>query len=128
MSDPNLKDATRLLMEGLAALDIAAVEISYDGEGDSGQIGDIVARGTGDRIVSLDATLGLALWSDRESRTRTVYDVLEEYAWELLRHYHEGFENCDGGYGTITLNVSEGTAVIDHNDRITDVVETVTEV
>jgi len=30
--------------------------------------------------------------------------ALEEFAWALLRVYHDGFENNEGGYGTIEID------------------------
>src|SRR5436190_24105294 len=55
-------------------------------------------------------------------------DALDDYAWELLAVTHARFENYDGGYGTITIDVAKTTVTLDHNQRFTDSVNTVTEV
>ena len=55
-------------------------------------------------------------------------EALEDFAWMLLFEYHCGFENNDGGYGLIVIDTRETAITIDHNDRVTDVVNTLTEV
>jgi hypothetical protein len=42
--------------------------------------------------------------------------------------YHDGFVNNDGGFAAIAIDAEKATVTIDHNDRITDVDNTVTEV
>jgi hypothetical protein len=54
MTSSNFTLPKRNLLKALAARRIAIVEINYDGEGDSGQIEDIVAVDAGNARVPLD--------------------------------------------------------------------------
>jgi hypothetical protein len=113
----------------LAALDaarIANVEIGYDGEGDSGQIGAITAKTAAGKPAALEGSVLLNL--DGKPRRYCLAEALDAYAWELLAEYHDGFENNEGGYGIIDIDVAKGSVTIDHNDRIIEVSNTVTEV
>lgn len=107
------------VLDALRAASITSVSVEYNGEGDSGQVDYIVAR-KGDSDVD-PATTTL-------SAGRSLHDEVDDFAWELLDVYHGGFENNDGGQGQITIDVSAGTVTLDHNDRITDLFNTVTEV
>jgi hypothetical protein len=96
------------------------VVAAYDGEGDSGQINDITATAADESEVSLE---GLPCGPDT-----LLADELDDFAWQCLGAYHGGFENNDGGYGDVTIDVTEGKVYIDHNDRFVDVTNTTSEV
>jgi hypothetical protein len=51
----------------------------------------------------------------------TLHEALEDFAWVVLDVYHGGFENNEGGYGSITFDVRKGAVTLDHNDRIIEV-------
>ena len=53
---------------------------------------------------------------------------MDDFAWTILAEYHCGFENNDGGFGTITVNAAEATVTLDHNDRVVESVNTTSEV
>ncbi len=105
-------------------------QISYDGEGDSGQIDDVSAYDKARALVpdkplsprAKRAFDGLILFKD------TLYGALEAFAWELLAEHHAGFENNDGAFGTITFDVTACRVTIEHSERISDVVTSQTEV
>jgi hypothetical protein len=120
--------AKRRMLAVLKRRGITSVSIDYDGEGDSGQIAGIGATDAQNRPASLLAPVRVALRSAKPDRYPTLEDALEEFAWSLLAHYHGGFENNDGGFGTIHINVAKGSVCIEHNDRFSDVIETTTEV
>jgi hypothetical protein len=121
--------AKRVLLEALAARQIGTVLIEYDGECDSGQIGNIDARDAHDRPVALDAPVTIALREGQEAVTYcTLHEALDDFAWTLLQQYHDGFENDGGGFGTIAIDVPTGSVALDHNDRFMNVLNTETEV
>jgi hypothetical protein len=122
-----LSSAKAALLDALRHTRAAVVEITYDGEGDEGQIGDIRAISASNRPVKLSGSVVLDL--DQAPHTYESLDgALDAFAWELLRSYHDGFENNGGGYGTIDIDVRKGKISIDHNDRIIEVSNTLTEV
>jgi hypothetical protein len=125
MTNSSFTSAKSALLKALAARRIATVEITYDGEGDSGQIQDIVAVDIGNARVPLDRQVTTALSDGKEP---TLSEAIDDFAWTVLQEYHGGFENNDGGYGTIAIDVAKGIVTLDHNDRYTDVVNSTTEV
>jgi hypothetical protein len=112
-----------LVIPALARLGIVTVVAAYDGEGDGGQIDSIEATAADDSAIALDGH-AITLPNDE---TWPLADVLDEVLWDCLSIYHDGFENNEGGYGTITIQVADGKIIIDHNDRIIAVDNTVTE-
>jgi hypothetical protein len=117
-----LQTAKVPILSALAALGVAHVVITYDGEGDGGQIDTIIATSADEQEISLDVHFGGA------DEKRTLRDAIDDLGWGCLDAYHAGFEINDGGYGEITIDVAEGTLTIDHNDRVVDVSNTVSEV
>jgi hypothetical protein len=122
-----LPAAKAALLAALKKTRAASVTIVYDGEGDSGQIGDIAAKSAAGRAVKLSGTVSLDL-DGQLKEYASLEEAIEPFAWDVLYAYHGGFENNEGGYGTITIDVAKGTVTIDHNDRIIDVFNTMTEV
>ena len=125
----HLPSVKTTLCAALKAKGIAKVSIEYDGEGDSGQVNDIQAFDQKQQPVSLDDPFTLALHNPEEPTTyASLYEALDDFAWTALGLYHDGFVNNDGGFGAIAIDAEKATVTIDHNDRITDVDNTVTEV
>jgi hypothetical protein len=119
------------LCAALKARGIARVVIGYDGEGDSGQIDTIEARGRKGGPVRLDRPITIALGdADQPTRYEALEAALDAFAWLVLQAFHRGFENDDGGYGTIRIDVAKAKLTLDHNDRLVQVEaeNTVTEV
>lgn len=118
------------LIKALAAIKANLALITYDGCGDNGQIESVEAFRANGKSVSLDTPpFELAVEaSETTGRYASLREALDDYAWELLAVNHQGFENDDGGFGTITIDVARGTVTLDHNDRFTDSVNTTTEV
>ena len=81
------------------------------------------------KTVKLDASVALALHDpEKPTNYTSLSDALDDFAWTILQAWHGGFENNEGGYGAITIDATNGTVTIDHNDRVIDVDNTVTEV
>jgi rhodanese-related sulfurtransferase len=129
MTSTPIAKVNQTVLAALRSKNIARVEIDYDGEGDTGQIADIWAVDAADHPVSLDRPITVALDPDKPAiACDSLHEALDAFAWLLLAEYHNGYENNDGGFGTIVIDVAKNSTTIDHNDRITDVVNTTTEV
>jgi hypothetical protein len=127
--EQSLLRAKTALLKRLKRRRITLVEIGYDGEGDDGQIHDVAAYDRGQKPVALDGNVRIILGdADGPLRARTLHAVLEEFAWLLLSHYHGGFENNEGGCGSIVIDVVKGRVTLDHNDRIIEYCNRTTEV
>lgn len=94
-----LKTARADLLAALRALGVTEVIAEYEGYGDSGNVEDITLQ---PNDVRLDADL---------------MRKLEDFAWSLAYNQHPGFENNEGGYGTLTWDISNNFITLDHADR-----------
>jgi hypothetical protein len=124
----NLPRAKEAMLAVLKSARIATVTIGYDGESDSGQISEIEARTAKGKTAQLpDKPVSLPLCGGNGSY-QTLADALDAFAWALLQAYHFCFQDNEGGFGTIKIDVVKGTVTIDHNDRVVDVCNSLTEV
>ena len=110
------KDATvtalrSTILPALARAGVTRVVAEYSGYGDSGAI---------DHIAYLDAQ-GQVMDLTGEA---AVVTGLEDAMYEFLP---AGFEINDGGQGTLTLNVTDGKAVLQHGQNVTEVQESTEE-
>ena len=84
--------AKRAMLRALRARGIATVTIEYDGEGDSGQIGDILAYDAKQHPVDIERPVQLALYRGKAaSEYDSLREALDDFAWLLLAHFHDGF-------------------------------------
>ncbi|WP_068117765.1 DUF6878 family protein [Tropicimonas marinistellae] len=93
------KAARGELLPQLRALGIAEIVAEYEGYGDSGNIEDVTVQ-----------PAGIVLPNDLMTK-------LEDFAWSVAYHQHPGFENNEGGYGTLTWDIAADSITLDHADR-----------
>lgn len=110
------------LIAALKAAAVADVTISYDGYGDEGQIESITAHNAEGLEIDLKA-----LPSNPGEPCGPLEDLVDDYAWHLIEAHHDGFENNQGTYGEVAIDVVNDAITIDHNDRYIDSVNTTTE-
>ena len=111
------------LFDALTAAGISHVTVTFDGEGDSGQIEriDIGAR-EGTTPPPLDRIeVACTTWENPkiERQTQTVEEAVETLVYDLLRQTHCGWEINDGAYGEFAFDVAERTIKLDYNERYT---------
>ena len=116
------------LIKALAAIKVSRAVIEYDGCDDEGQIQSVEAVRANGESVSLETPPLAPEGGETTMRYPSLRDALEAYAWKLLTVTHDGFSDNEGGYGTITIDVAKSTVTLDHNERLTDSINTVTEV
>jgi len=122
-----LSAAKAALVAALKASRVATVTIAYDGEGDSGQVNDIAATNARGKPVQLRGSVVLEL-DGVPCCYNCLSEAIDAFTWEVLALYHDGFVNNEGGYGTLTIDVRKSKVTLDHNDRIIEVSNTLTEV
>lgn len=113
------------VFDALAAAGITAVHVDFDGEGDSGQINDIIAF-IGDARAELprtDVPIKVLAWGATEpsSGDAVLHDAIEALCYAYLGEYHGGWENNDGAYGAFVFDVGSRTIGFEFNGRFTDV-------
>jgi len=109
----------------LSAAHITRVTVTFDGEGDSGQIDNIAAY-KGDEPVPLpDQAINLRTvsWNDDAItiEKKPLDAAIERLCYDFLEQEHEGWENNDGAYGEFTFDVAQQTVALEFNGRFTDV-------
>lgn len=107
------EDETRAkLRRALAALGVTKAELSYNGSGDEGNIEEAT--------LSTEQKAELSIPYDLHNR-------LADWAWDFVCGYHSGFQDNDGGFGTLTWDMATGAITLDHNDNVIDSVQTLRE-
>jgi hypothetical protein len=109
----------------LSAAQITRVTVTFDGEGDSGQIDNIAAY-RGDKLSPLPAqaipirTVG---WNGDAITVeeKPLEAAIETLCYDFLAQEHGGWENNDGAYGEFTFDVAQLTVELEFNGRFTDV-------
>ena len=122
-----LPAAKAALLAALKQARVAVAQIAYDGEGDGGQVNDIRASTARGKPAKLRGSVVLDL-DGTPCRYENLNEALHAFTWEVLALYHDGFENNEGGFGTLDIDVAKGKVTLDHNDRIIEVSNTETEV
>jgi hypothetical protein len=97
--ETTLKASRAELLAQLRALGISEVTAEYEGYGDSGNVEDVTVQPAEVRLPEALAT------------------EIGDFAWSLAYHHHPGFENNEGGYGTLTWDIAADSITLDHADR-----------
>ena len=121
-----LAAAKQPILAALRRARIAGVEVDYDGECDQGQIADIAAVDRNNKPAALKGTVLVNL--DGRRRKHALREALEAFTWEVLAAYHDGFEDNEGGFGTLSIDVASGRFSLSHNARVIEVSNTLEEV
>lgn len=109
------------LFDALTAVGISHVTVTFDGEGDSGQI-ESVAAWSGEIVVDFPAVeinYAAITWDSPEVEMRklSLEDVVEELAYDFLSDTHCGWENNDGAYGEFCFDASARCIQLEFNER-----------
>lgn len=111
------------LFDVLMTAGITHVTVTFDGEGDSGQIESISAW-SGDGSVDFPAVeipYAALTWDNPEveMRSLSLEDVVEQLAYDFLSDIHGGWENNDGAYGEFCFDAAARTIHLEFNERFT---------
>jgi len=111
----------KTVFDALTAAGIATVNVTFNGEGDSGQIDDIRADGSG-TIPQTPVELQITVWGAVKLGTTetTLRDALETLCYDYLEQEHGGWENNDGAWGEFTFDVAGRSIGLDFNARFSD--------
>ena len=105
----------------LAEAAIALVRIEYDGGGDKGQVHDVSAFTEDGKPADLPrADCEEHQLNFDDSVTIDVVDLsdaLTNLAESALEALYDGWENGEGAFGEVVINVADGTVSLEHNAR-----------
>lgn len=103
---------------------ITSVTVSFDGEGDSGQIENVTAL-VGERTVEFPGavvTIYRAQSGSEELATHKMLlqEAIEELCYGYLEQDYGGWENNDGAFGEFIFDVATRKIGLEFNSRFTD--------
>lgn len=99
---------------------VTSVVVIYDGYADSGGIEDFEVHGSD---KALDLTIPCAIQNAEWGRTELVASpqplrkALESMAMQCVAREHGGWENNEGGNGSVTFNVPHGQIMVEHTEN-----------
>ncbi|MDO9177672.1 MAG: hypothetical protein Q7U16_04990 [Agitococcus sp.] len=118
------------LLAALIKLNITEVIIRYEGGGDSGDVTEleikpetVIPQLT---VEHLSHHFVASEYRDREyhyhleERQSSVDDALRDFAMAWANAQHSGWENNDGGSGTVTIHVAENSFQLEHTEYYTE--------
>jgi len=121
----------QVLLETLRPLSAKDVVVTYAGNADSGQIDEVdVTPDTIDPDTIQVLMAGVHHMWNQETGThvsslvlesRDLRSALSDFCDEAIHIAgHDGYENNDGGQGTLTINVHDGAVDLEHTDFYTE--------
>jgi hypothetical protein len=113
-----------VIFEALSAAGIDLVSVTFDGEGDSGQIENIIAHKGETQLPIADKTITLrsVSWDGKDLALRELpfREAIEQLCYDFLEQEHGVWENNDGAFGKFTLRVADQAVELEFNGRYTD--------
>jgi hypothetical protein len=109
-----------VMLEALKARGIARVSMDYDGYADAGQIEHIAAYSAEEVLLPLDGEIILDFEKEGQPyKYPTLEYALDAFGWLILYGLHAHFEDNDGGFGDLVIDVASGMITLDHRERFT---------
>ena len=110
------------VFDALAAAGIATVTVTFNGEGDSGQIEEVTASGESGRVPDINVVFYLVKMGVSEPSPSQIplSKAIEDLCYDYLSDEHGGWENNDGAYGEFIFDVATQQIDLDFNARFTD--------
>lgn len=105
------------ILAALSAAGILEVTASFNGGGDEGGIDEISPELPRDPLEYVNAD-----WSGNKTGTYNppLDEAVQDFCYEVIAKDFGGWENGDGGYGTVTIDVQAGTVALDMNTYYTE--------
>jgi hypothetical protein len=114
----------RAVFDALAVANITRLIVEFDGEGDSGQIGDIAAFRGKERIEIPATTVSVQniAWGNLTPVTTEsiLGNAIETLCYDYLEETHGGWENNDGAFGEFHFDVAARIIDLEFHGRFTD--------
>jgi hypothetical protein len=110
------------VFDALATAGMNTVIVTFNGEGDDGQIEDITADDSAQIPGTRVELLHTPGWgaSKLDSAQSTLRNAIETLCYDYLSQEHGGWENNDGAFGEFTFSVADRTIALEFNGRFSD--------
>lgn len=110
------------LFAAMAEAGLTLVEVEFDGAGDSGAIEGVRAFAAGDAeavVPAIPVTLSPAAYDpDEAERSLNLAEAVQEVAWDALALRCGGWENNEGGWGTVRFDAPAEAVTLDLHERV----------
>lgn len=114
---------------------IKSFHIEYNGYGDSGDVSEVDIKPESlASVVPKDrfeyqsewssSEYDESKWFDVKDNKQTFSEIIENIGWEIVNHNHGGWENNDGGQGTIDYNTKDNKILLSHGQNYMETTET----
>ena len=125
-----LHDNRVRLMTALATLQAQQVVVNYTGGGDSGDVAELgimppeLLPQLDSETVAIRCLVGE--WRDGQhhhqvvDKPLTLKAALQDFTLDWVNSTHGGWENNDGGQGTVTIDIAENTFDLEHTEFYTE--------
>jgi hypothetical protein len=108
----------------LAEANVSRVYVSFDGEGDSGQVQAVLAyRGeTLAELPEVEVTLQRLVYGQTHPNesVHPLEEAIEMLCYDALEERHDGWENNDGAFGEFNFDVAARRIDLEFNERLVD--------
>ena len=113
-----------IVFDALSVAGITLVTVTFDGEGDSGQIEAMEAYTGGEarKVPDVEVQVHSARWEKDGTARESVplAEAIEQLCYDLLWNEQEGWEINDGSFGEFTFDVASRRIALDFNARFVD--------
>jgi hypothetical protein len=109
---------------------VTHLTVSYDGEGDEGQIESIAAFRVPNGSQPDDRTFidPAGLFENADAQGVSLADVADNLTWSILGRLYDDFEINSGAFGELQIDVAKETFTLAHNIRVMDSINETNEV
>jgi hypothetical protein len=112
------------VFDALTSAGVTVVIVTFDGEGDSGQIENIQAH-AGEReaeLPTLPVQFQKVAWNSHklDASSLGLREAIEGLCYDYLERAYGGWENNDGGFGDFTFDVAARQIDLEFNVRFSD--------
>jgi hypothetical protein len=105
--------AKGVIFDALRKANITEVRVNFDGSGDEGQFDDLEAFNDGTPVDFPE--LKISLTDDHEDNN--LREAIEEMCLDFLENTHAGWEVNEGSEGEFRFDVTNGTIILEFNER-----------
>tara|TARA_Y100000296_G_C5169144_1_gene256341 strand:- start:383 stop:856 length:474 start_codon:yes stop_codon:yes gene_type:complete len=113
---------------------IESFHIAYYGFGDDGDVAEVDIKPESlASVVPKDRFEYQSEWSSSEYESKwfdvkdnklTFSQIIENIGWKIVNHNHGGWENNEGGQGTISYNTKDNKILLSHGQNYVETTET----
>ena len=118
------------LLTALAGLGVRQVVVAYEGGGDSGDVSEVSVEPPELlpklRTETIELRCRIGEFQDGHYQYRTadqsmsLHRAVSDFTLDWVEDTHGGWENNEGGSGSVTLDVEAGTLKLEHTEYFTE--------